>query len=168
VESVAWVAARNGLLCSLWMVAALCAYVRAVGDDGGLNRGWWWWMVALDAVALLTKPFAVSLPVVMLAVDYFPLRRYAGSGASWRLVAEKWPMIALSARRRSARLGRGSADRRTVGDPLTTRLLVAARGVAFYLWKLVWPSWLSPFYPLSDHVSLRVQNFWCRWCCASR
>src|SRR5437879_6255020 len=39
VESVAWVAARNGLLCSLWMVAALCTYVRAVGD-GGMNRRW--------------------------------------------------------------------------------------------------------------------------------
>ena len=44
-------------------------------------------------------------------------------------------------------------------DALTTRLLVATRGVVFYLWKLVWPSWLSPFYPLSDSVSLGSEEF---------
>jgi tetratricopeptide (TPR) repeat protein len=174
VESVAWVAARNGLLCSLWMVAALCAYVRAVGDDGGLNpgwhsargwprhndlcRGWWWTVLVLDAMALLTKPFAVSLPVVMLAVDYFPLRRYEKRGL-WRLVAEKWAVIALSA---AASVGAIGARQQLEGlseNTLTTRLLVAARGVMFYLWKLVWPSWLSPFYPLSDHVSLWSGEF---------
>ena len=109
VESVAWVAARNGLLCSVWMVAALCAYVRAVGsspcrsgfvrtggDGGNANRGWWWAAVALHVVALLTKPFAVSLPLLMLAADFFPLRRHQGRSV-WRLVGEKWLMIVLSA-----------------------------------------------------------------------
>lgn len=170
VESVAWVAARNGLLCSLWMVAALCAYVRAVGDDGKLHRGWprhndlcrgWWWTaVALDAVALLTKPFAVSLPVVMLAMDYFPLRRYQGRGA-WRLVAEKWPVIALSAAAAVGAIG-ARAQQQLEGlseNTPTMRVLVAAHGMVFYLWKLVWPSWLSPFYPLSDSVSLRSGEF---------
>ncbi|MGO9243795.1 MAG: tetratricopeptide repeat protein [Verrucomicrobiia bacterium] len=177
VESVAWVAARNGLLCSLWMVAALCAYVRAVGpsprrsgfvraggDDGGLNpgwrpaRGWWWTVLVLDAVALLTKPIAVSLPVVMLAVDYFPLRRYQGRGV-WRLVAEKWVVIALSAAVSVGAIGARQQLEGLAENALTTRLLVAARGVVFYLWKLVWPSWLSPFYPLSDSVSLRSVEF---------
>jgi len=158
VESVAWVAARNGLLCSLWMVAALCAYVRAAGDDGGLKRGKWWMVVALDAVALLTKPFAVSLPVVMLALDYFPLRRQQKRGL-WRLVAEKWAVIALSL---AASVGAIVARERLGGLPkkaLATRLLVATRGLVFYLWKLVWPAWLSPFYPLSDNVSLRNVEF---------
>ena len=197
VESVAWVAARNGLLCSLWMVAALCAYVRAIRDDGGLNpdwrsaRRWWWTAVALDAVALLTKPFAVSLPVLMLAVDYYPLRRFSphldplppqhdrrrlvGLGSPQTtgerkpsaikcfgmLVAEKWAVIALSVAAAVGAIG-ARAHQQLEGlskNPLTTRLLVAARGVVFYLWKLVWPSWLSPFYPLSDRVSLRSEEF---------
>ena len=79
VESVAWVAARNGLLCSVWMVAALCAYVRAAGpsprtsgclepalvvDGGGAGRG-----------GAPDKAGCGESPVVMLAVDYFPLRR---------------------------------------------------------------------------------------------
>ncbi len=181
VESVAWVAARNGLLCSLWMVAALCAYVRAVGpsprrpaaaarqrgesgfvhaggEDGVLNRRWWRLVLVLDAVALLTKPFAVSLPVLMLAVDYFPLRRYEGRGV-WRLVTEKWAVIALSAAASVGAIGARQQLEGLAENTLTTRLLVAARGVVFYLWKLVWPSWLSPFYPLSDHVSLWSGEF---------
>jgi tetratricopeptide (TPR) repeat protein len=171
VESVAWVAARNGLLCSLWMVAALCAYVRAVGpsprrsgfvraggDDGVLKRRWWWAAVVLDAAALLTKPFAVSLPVVMLAVDYFPLRRYKARGM-WRLVAEKWAVIALSAAASVGAIGARQQLEGLAENTLSTRLLVAARGVVFYLWKLVWPAWLSPFYPLSNHVSLRSEEF---------
>jgi tetratricopeptide (TPR) repeat protein len=160
VESVAWVAARNGLLCSVWMVAALCAYVRSVGDDGNLNRRWWWMTVGLSAIALLTKPFAVSLPIVMLAVDYFPLRRHEKRGW-WRLLTEKWAVIVLSA---LASVGAIAARARQQleglsENPLTERLLVAARGVVFYLWKLVWPAWLSPFYPLSDNVSLRSEEF---------
>ncbi|HVM59792.1 MAG TPA: tetratricopeptide repeat protein [Verrucomicrobiae bacterium] len=196
VESVAWVAARNGLLCSLWMVATLCAYVRATRDDGRMKRSWWRMTIALNAVALLTKPFAVSLPVLMLALDYFPLRRYEtgptpdpsqegntqpdipsplfgrgegrGEGSFGtaffvkrftRLVAEKWPMIGLSALASVGAIGARVQMQELAQDPLGTRLLVAARGAVFYLWKLVWPAWLSPYYPLGDGASLRSEEF---------
>jgi protein O-mannosyl-transferase len=158
VESVAWVSARNGLLCSVWMVAALCAYVRADGH-GERERGWWWTTVGLYVVALLTKPFAVSLPLVMLALDFYPLRRHAKRGW-WRLVLEKWFLIALSL---------VAAMEAIVAQPtleglrpytLGSRVLVAAHGMAFYVWKLMWPAWLSPFYPLSSKVSLRSTEFW--------
>ena len=158
VESVAWVAARNGLLCSVWMVAALCAYVRAVGRGGKPKRDWWWTSVALQVVALLTKPFAVSLPLVMLALDFFPLRRH-GERSWWRLLGEKWLMIALSA---MAAMGAVAAQEHLEGLVEYTfwaRVLVATRGVVFYLWKLVWPVWLSPFYPLDSHISLQGEEF---------
>ena len=185
VESVAWVAARNGLLCSVWMVAALCAYVRAVGD-GEPKRIWWWVTTALCAIALLTKPLAVSLPLVMLILDFFPLRRHmvvraitepdrgeangpsGGSGQEcrshkkmtlWRLIGEKWLMIVLCG---AAAVGAIAAQPHVEGlgeYALGARLLVAARGMVFYLWKLVWPAWLSPFYPLTNHVSLSTAEF---------
>jgi protein O-mannosyl-transferase len=158
VESVAWVAARNGLLCSVWMVAALCAYVRAVGSGGEPERPWWWTTIALQAVALLTKPFAVSLPLVMLAVDFFPLRRHANH-SWWRLLAEKWLMIALCG---AAAVGAVAAQEHLEGlgeYTLGARALAASRGVVFYLWKLIWPAWLSPFYPLTGQISLRSEEF---------
>ncbi|HXI85546.1 MAG TPA: hypothetical protein VNL17_15805 [Verrucomicrobiae bacterium] len=158
VESVAWVAARNGLLCSVWMVAALCAYVRAVGSGGKSKCGWWWTTVALQVVALLTKPVAVSLPFVMLALDFFPLRRQV-ERCWWRLLREKWLMIALSA---AAAVGAVAAQEHLEGLVEYTcwaRVLVAARGVVFYLWKLIWPAWLSPFYPLDSRISLHSEEF---------
>ena len=158
VESVAWVAARNGLLCSVWMVAALCTYVRAVGSGGKAKRGWWWTTVALQVVALLTKPFAVSLPLVMLAVDFYPLRRHV-QRSWWRLLGEKWLMIALSV---AAAVGAVAAQEHLEGLVEYTfwpRVLVATRGVVFYLWKLIWPAWLSPFYPLDNRISLHSEEF---------
>ncbi len=158
VESVAWVAARNGLLCSIWMVAALCAYVRAVGGGEKTRRGWWWATVVLQAVALLTKPFAVSLPLVMLALDFFPLRRQEKRGW-WRLLAEKWPMFILSA---AAALGAVAAQEHLEGlgeYGFGARVLVAARGVVFYLQKLIWPAWLSPFYPLENQIGFGKWEF---------
>ncbi len=158
VESVAWVAARNGLLCSVWMVAALCAYVRAVGNSDKPKCSWLGMTVALQAVALLTKPFAVSLPLVMLALDFFPLRRHPKH--SWRhLLAEKWLMIALCV---AAAVGAVGAQEHLEGPgeyTLGARVLVACRGVVFYLWKLIWPAWLSPFYPLSNQIRFGSGEF---------
>ena len=158
VESVAWVAARNGLLCSVWMVATLCAYVRAVGSGGKPKRGWWWTTIALQAVALLTKPFAVSLPLVMLALDFFPLHRHVERGW-WRLLGEKWPLIALSAAAAVGAIAAQEHPESLVEYAFWARVLVAARGVVFYLWKLIWPAWLSPFYPLDSRISLHSEEF---------
>ncbi len=158
VESVAWVAARNGLLCSVWMVAALCAYVRAVGNSDRPKCSWLGTTVALQAVALLTKPFAVSLPLVMLALDFFPLRRHMKQ-RWWRLLAEKWLMIALCV---AAAVGAVGAQEHLEGlgeYTLGARVLVACHGVVFYLWKLIWPAWLSPFYPLTGRISLGSKEF---------
>jgi len=159
VESVAWLAARNGLLCSVWMVAALCAYVRAFDDDSGKRKACWWrTAVGLHAVALLTKPFAVSLPLVMLGLDFYPLRRTAERSV-WRLVCEKWLMIAMSG---AAAVGAIVAQphlEEIAESAISARILVAARGAVFYQWKLVWPAWLSPFYPLNGPINLRGVEF---------
>ena len=85
---------------------------RANENAVGGGRRW-----RCSAVALLTKPFAVSLPVVMLAVDFFPLRRHVGRSA-WRLVGEKWLMIALSG---AAAVGAIAAQRSTWKELSRTR-----------------------------------------------
>ncbi|MGO9244771.1 MAG: hypothetical protein ACLQDC_08395, partial [Verrucomicrobiia bacterium] len=66
-ESVAWMSGRTQLLCTTFCIGSLWAYVA-----GG--RQWVVW--GLFVLAVLSRPMAVSLPFVMLAIDYFPLRRH--------------------------------------------------------------------------------------------
>ena len=86
VESVAWMSGRTQLLCTTFGIGCLWAYAAGA-------RRWVVW--GLYAAALLCKPMAVSLPFVMLAMDYFPLRRHEQFG--WgRLLWEKAVLIALA------------------------------------------------------------------------
>jgi tetratricopeptide (TPR) repeat protein len=158
VESVAWVSARNGLLCSLWMVMVLHAYLRAVGDRE-TRRGWWWTAIALQVMALLTKPFAVSLPLLMLGIDFFPLRRHERCGW-WRLIREKWLVFIFSALAAAGAVAAQSRLDKVSDYGFGARVLVASRGLVFYLWKLIWPAWLSPFYPFQSTIELRSVEFW--------
>jgi protein O-mannosyl-transferase len=150
VESVAWVAERKNVLCGLFFLASLCAYVHHV--KGPQRRAWSWATVALSAAAFLSKPMAVSLPFVMLAIDFYPLRRVDSVG--WRrLLVEKWWLfvgcLALALATISLQIKEG-AVRGLESVTLWERFFVAVRGSVFYLWKLVWPAWLSPYYPLGD------------------
>jgi hypothetical protein len=148
VESVAWLTSRQLLLCTTFGIGSLWAYVAGA-------RRWVVWV--LFAAALLCKPMAVSLPFAMLAMDYFPLRRYERLG--WgRLLREKAALFALSVAVSAAtmisesRPGGLMAQAGTV-RPLE-RLFLAVQSLTFYPWKLVWPAWLSPYYPLRLGFSL--------------
>ena len=156
VESVAWVAERKNVLCGFFFLASLCAYVHHVREPR--RRGWFWATVALSVAAFLSKPMAASLPFVMLAMDLYPLRRVESAG--WRrVVIEKWWLflgcvaLAVATIEPQARV---EAMRGLASLTLGERFFVAVRGAVFYLWKLVWPAWLLPYYPLGDvHVMQR-------------
>jgi len=151
VESVAWIAERKNVLCSFFSLATLCAYLRR----------WRWTTHVLFVAALLSKPMAVSLPVVMLVMDFFPLGRQKTLGWS-RLLKEKMVLLALAALGCAITLATQSqigAMATVSGRGFGDRILVATRGVVFYLWKLVWPAWLSPYYPLAGIVSLARSEY---------
>ena len=148
VESVAWISGRTQLLCVAFGIGALWAYVA------GARRGMVW---TLFAAALLSKPMAVSLPLVMLAIDYFPLRRH--NRCSWgQLLREKAVLIALAVAVAAAAM---VTESRAGGLMMTLekfspsqRVVLAVHSLIFYPWKLVWPAGLSPFYPLRWGISL--------------
>ncbi|HUI06666.1 MAG TPA: tetratricopeptide repeat protein [Verrucomicrobiae bacterium] len=149
VESVAWMTSRSQLLCSAFGIGCLWAYVA------GARR---WLVCVLFVVALLCKPMAVSLPWVMLVMDYFPLRRHEQLG--WgRLFREKAALIALSVAAAAATMITESRPGGLMAPAGVihpwTRLFLAAQSLTFYPWKLVWPAWLSPNYPLGLGFSLR-------------
>ncbi len=155
VESVAWVAERKTVLCGCFCLLGALAYLRAVG---GLKRrlGWWFMVLAATAAALLAKPMAVSLPVALVALDLYPLRRF--DRARWKTcLNEKLILFALavvggwltyySVKQVGAMEALGAVS-------ATERMGIAARGFGFYLEKLLWPVRLSPFYPFDGTMRL--------------
>jgi len=148
VESVAWVAERKDLLCTLFMFLAMWAYA------GYAARPSWrryLLVAAAFAAALMSKPMAVTLPVVLLILDYWPLGRL-----SRRSVLEKTPLLAMSAISSAVTLyaqRAGGAVRSFETLGLDRRVTHAIYACGMYLVKMVWP-WpgtLVPTYPLAEH-----------------
>src|SRR5712692_2885137 len=88
VESVAWATERRDVLSGLFYLLTLLAYLRAC-ERGERGRGWHWVAVGLFACALLSKSMAVSLPVGLLILDLYPLRRLGGAMGWWSAPARR-------------------------------------------------------------------------------
>lgn len=158
VESVAWLAGRKNLLCGLFGILTVMVYVHLAPRG---RRHWWLPVILLHVLALASKPMAVPMPLVLLVLDVFPLRRH-NREPLWRLAWEKWPLIVASLV--SAGLSSiGQLDWGAVMPAiefgLGARFLVACRGLLFGLWKLCWPAWLSPLYPLGGELRLANPDF---------
>jgi protein O-mannosyl-transferase len=158
VESVASATERRDVLSGLFYVLALLCYVKAFDRAPAaaaprLHPRWYVLTLAAFAAALLSKSIVVTLPVTLLVLDVYPLRRLGGP-AGWRTPRpwlEKLPFFALSAAAAAvaflALLPLGNA--RSVADMgLEIRALLAVYGLAFYLFKTVLPLDLSPLYPV--------------------
>jgi len=104
VQSVAWITERRDVLSGLFYLAAVVAYLRycdGAVQEGSRTRKWYWASLGLFALALLSKAMTVTLPVVLLVLDAYPLRRLGGVGGRWpwassRVVTEKLPFFLLS------------------------------------------------------------------------
>ncbi len=157
VESVAWIAERKNVLCTMFFLLTLWAY------------GWYarkpdWKrylaVTALFAAGLASKPMVITLPFVLLLLDYWPLFRVkTANGESkttlptfpWsRLVLEKLPLLALSAASALITMQAqraGGAIRSTAEVSFGSRIATAIWAYAMYLWKMLWPARLAPLYP---------------------
>jgi Flp pilus assembly protein TadD len=146
VESVAWIAERKDVLSAMFSVLTLLLYRRYARAPGA---GRYAVVVAAYCAALMSKAMPVTLPFVMLLMDYWPLCR--SSGGRWpALVREKIPLLALAAAAAVvAFLAQSSAgataDLGTV--PLTRRIANAAVSYWLYLGDFAWPAGLAVFYP---------------------
>src|SRR5438132_2794902 len=101
VESVAWVTERRDVLSGLFYLSTILMYLRACEREER-GRGWYWLSVAVFVCALLSKSMVVNLPVVLLILDVYPLRRLGGSIGWWsaparRVYVEKIPFVLLAA-----------------------------------------------------------------------
>ena len=150
VESVAWVAERKDVLAGLFFVLTIWAYVEYVRKPFSMLR--YLLVVACFALGLMAKPMLVTLPAVLLLLDYWPLRRLgtpAGVRGLWPLLVEKLPLLAIAGLSSAVTLwAQQQALVATEHLPLSTRLANAAATYVAYLGKFVWPARLAVFYPI--------------------
>lgn len=154
VETVAWLAERKSLLCTLFSLLTIAAYGRYVQSP---NWKRYLVIVATFSLALMSKPMAVSLPLVLLLLDYWPLERYGDLTARsrWlRLSMEKLPLLLMSVASSAVTIVGQRSGGAMVGAstwPLTARLGNAVVSYVAYIGKTFWPTSLAVFYPLPEH-----------------
>jgi Flp pilus assembly protein TadD len=159
-EAVAWASARRDVLAGLFYLLAVLAYLRGVAGGAGIERRWWGLSLGAFAAALSSKAIAMTLPLTLLLLDMYPLRRRDLGG--WTLIREKLPyavlavaagVVALVARQESGNItGYGQYG-------AGARAALAAYTFWFYPWKFLWPAGLSPMYELPQHVDLGEWRF---------
>jgi tetratricopeptide (TPR) repeat protein len=161
VESVAWVTERKDVLSTCFWLLASLAYLSYV------RRGSWQRYVGvavLFTLALMSKPMVVTLPVVFLLLDVWPLGRLSpGTPGGWlrarALVIEKLPLVALALATSVATVviqHRVGAMAGLDALPWQARAANASVGYVAYVWKTVWPAKLAAFYPLFDTTAAGV------------
>jgi Flp pilus assembly protein TadD len=153
VESVAWIAERKDVLSALMGLVTLHAwvgYTRAPSERG------YRLVVCGTILALLSKPMLVTLPLLLLCFDVWPLRRVGaldpdGRGLGLRdLVIEKLPLLGLAALAAGITIFTATAQGAFVAledRSVATRLVHALVAYVWYAGKSVWPTELGVFYP---------------------
>ena len=161
VESVAWVAERKNVLSTFFWMLALLLYGGYHHRPGVLR-----YLAVLFAfgLGLLAKPMLVTLPCVLLLLDFWPLKRivfkrpglFLANGV-WRLIFEKLPFFILSA----LSVYLSSASVKGMGNvisleslPMKLRLENAMVSYIKYIGKLIWPDPLAVFYPFPERIPL--------------
>lgn len=176
VESVAWVSERKDVLSLCFGLFTLLAYTRAIREPAGTRRRRFWLLALISyAAGLMSKPTLVSLPFVLLLLDYWPCQRHRQQptptapgptpaatrpqnlSARWGpLVREKWPffLLALISCVVTYRVQQaGGAVAPVEALPLHARLENVPVSYARYLLKTVAPVDLAVLYPHPIHWS---------------
>jgi protein O-mannosyl-transferase len=160
VESVAWAAERKDVLSAFFWFATMLAYA-SYAEKPGVFR--YVRTLVLFGLGLLAKPMLVTLPLVLLMLDYWPLERFSVERDGWkprmsgigtgRLLLEKAPLLAMAAVSSAITLKAQTAAIASF-DSLTfaTRLANAAVSYGRYAWAMIWPQGLAVFYPFATSV----------------
>jgi protein O-mannosyl-transferase len=163
VESVAWATERRDVLSGFFLLLTVISYLKAVGPE--ISRtGWRRWIAvaaSLYVLSLLAKASGMTLPLVLLILDVYPLRRLGQPSTGWfgprtrNVWREKIPFFVLA-------LGAGAialvaqyqsgAIRALEQHGTASRLGQSLYGLVFYLWKTILPLNLSPLYEIGGDL----------------
>ncbi|CAG1065488.1 partial Bacteriophage adsorption protein A, partial [uncultured bacterium] len=142
---VAWISERKDVLCAMFFLSSILFYLRYAQKGKAFC-----YILSLMAFALaiMSKSMAVTLPAVLLLVDFYPLRRLSSAKGVLKAVAEKLPFFAISAFAAvMAVYSQSSSLASLAAAPFDVRVVTALRAYVFYLEKLFVPLGLAPYYP---------------------
>jgi tetratricopeptide (TPR) repeat protein/uncharacterized membrane protein YqjE len=151
VESVAWVSERKDVLSTTFWMLTVLAYVRYAHDlKSQISHFKFFYGLSLVffALGLMSKPMLVTLPLILLLLDYWPLERWQRGPAG--LCLEKIPFFVLAAASSVVTFlvqRHGGAVAALAGVPVGARVGNAFISYVRYLGKIFWPARLSPLYP---------------------
>ena len=165
VESVAWITERRDVVSGCFALITVLTYLAAAqrgGSGDRLHTGLYWVSAAAFLLAAFAKSIVVGLPLALVVLDVYPLRRLTFAPGSlrqadwWRrtlrlAIIEKLPFIGIAALAAGAMLAIGF--RWGILAPLAAesfpeRIALTAHSLVFYLGKTIWPWPLSPLYTL--------------------
>ena len=159
VESVAWITERRDLVSGFFYLLTVLGWLAAIERVGDARRRRQWAALGAYALALLSKSIVISLPLVLLVLDVYPLRRLTAS--NWRtpdgrrVLLEKVPYLVMALIVTVLSVVSFRSRVSTFDDyPLTARIGMVAYSLVFYVWKTLVPADLSPIYELPWRVSL--------------
>lgn len=162
VESVAWVSERKDVLStffSLLTISAYAAYGRGSKNPGSKSKLYYALALLCFTLGLLSKPMVVTLPFVLLLLDFWPLNRFENGDIKTRaprLVFEKLPFLALAAIDCVATMWAQKGGHSVVSKAalsIPERIANALVSYVLYLWKMLWPMDLALPYPYSHQWS---------------
>src|SRR5881396_109434 len=141
VESVAWISERKDVLSAVFFMLTLGAYARYARSP---SLGRYLTMSILFALGLLSKSMLVTVPFVLLLLDYWPLERFAGRSSTKRLILEKIPLLALSAAAGFVTLWAQQSSVVPVQRlPLVPRIGNGLVSCVIYMKQMIWPARLA-------------------------
>src|SRR5437870_522797 len=145
VESVAWISERKDVLSAVFFMLTLGAYARYARFP---SFGRYLTMSILFALGLMSKPMLVTVPLVLLLLDYWPLQRFGGRSSIKRLALEEIPLLTLSAAAGVATLLLQRSSLAVVEQlPLVSRIGNGLVSCVIYVKQMIWPVGLAVFYP---------------------
>jgi tetratricopeptide (TPR) repeat protein len=152
VESVAWIAERKDVLSAFFWMLTLCFYVYYT-EKPAIRR--YLPVIFSFACALMSKSMVVTLPVIMILLDYWPLGRFESKRNNWFLwqFKEKIPLFILSAFFSLITLFAQYSQPLKI-YPLSSRIKNTPVSFVTYLEKIFWPHNLILFYPFSEQLPL--------------
>jgi tetratricopeptide (TPR) repeat protein len=161
VESVAWIAQRKDVLSTFFWLLTLWRYARFVEQPNRFRYGW---VLVFFILGLMSKPMLLTLPFILLLLDYWPFCRFQYEGswrsfirAVWPYIREKLPFFGIAA---AAAIVTYMAQKYGGGldslspYPLSARMANALISYGVYIWKMIWPQNLAFFYPFPGSLPI--------------